>query len=315
MEKIAFVFPGQGSQAVGMGHDIYEQNEKAKEIFTKANEVLGYELSTLCFQGPEDVLKVTYHTQPALLTTSIALWEAAKERLPKPDFVAGHSLGEYSALVAAGSLSFEDAVNLVRKRGEFMEEAVPSGQGAMAAVMGATRSVIADTCQSVSDSGHSVQIANVNTDNQFVISGTKQGVILASQQLKEKGAKRIVDLPVSGPFHSSLMEPAAALLKEVFTVATFKDADIPVLSNIDATPRQAAEDIQESLLKQVYSSVLWEDSIREMVEQGVRTFIEIGSGKVLSGLIKKIDRHVNVYSIHDASSLEDVAAKLGGESS
>lgn len=310
MSKIAFIFPGQGSQHIGMGKEITETYEKARTIFQQANETLGYDLERICFEGPEEDLKLTSNTQPALVTTSIALYEIAKKTLPQPDFVAGHSLGEYAALVAAGVLSFEDAVYAVHKRGEYMNEAVPFGQGAMSAVMGTDRKIIEEVCESVTSLGMSVQIANYNCPGQIVISGTVEGVEKATELLKEKGTKRVISLPVSGPFHSELMKPASDKLAPVLEQLTFSNATVPVVTNVTAQAVTKASDIQEGLLKQVYSSVLWEDSVRYMIEQGVTIFIEIGSGKVLAGLLKKIDRSVTVYNVFDSVSLQETIEKM-----
>ena len=311
MSKIAYLFPGQGSQVVGMGKDISDKNECAKNVFDKANQSLGFDLKTMCFEGPEESLKVTYNTQPALLTTSVALYEAAKTLLPKADYVAGHSLGEYSALVVSGSLTFEDAVRTVHIRGKLMNEAVPSGVGAMAAVMGGERELIKQVCNQVASTGLPVQMANINCPGQIVISGIKEGVEKASTLLKENGVKRVIELPVSGPFHSELMEPIAKDLEKVLNTIQVSDSTIPVVSNIDAMAKVDGTQIKSSLVKQVYSSVLWEDSIQYMINQGVDTLVEIGSGKVLTGLVKKIDKNVKVHNIYDSESLNTVAKELG----
>jgi len=310
MGKVAFIFPGQGSQSVGMGQDIASHSAKAKAVFDKANEVLGYDLQKLCFFGPEEELKATYHTQPALVTTSIALLEAGKQELPKPDFVAGHSLGEYSALVAAGVLSFEDAVYAVRKRGELMDYAVPFGKGSMAAVLGADTALIQETCEAVLKQGKTVGIANINCPGQIVISGVKEGVSEVSTLLKENGVKKIIELSVSGPFHSDLMRPASEKLQSVLDELTFTDASVPVITNIDGKEKKDASDLKSALISQVYSSVQWEESIQYMIGQGVDTFIEIGSGKVLTGLVKKIDRNCKMFNIFDTESLQSVINEL-----
>lgn len=308
MSKIAFMFPGQGSQYVGMGAELVQKSSVAQKIFSKADQALGYELSALCFQGPEDELKLTYHTQPAILTTSIALYELFKEQAPKPDFMAGHSLGEYSALVAAGSFSFEDAVTTVRKRGQFMDEATPAGLGAMSAVLGGERELIADVCEEITLAGHPVQMANLNAPGQIVISGSKEGVEQASAKLKEAGIKRIIPLVVSGPFHSDLMKPAASKLAHVLSEISISNAKIPIVTNTDARPIMLAEEIEEALIEQVFSPVLWQDSMEWLLEQGVTTFVEIGPGQVLTGLMKKIAReskkNVHIYSVSDWESLQ-----------
>ncbi|AZN40821.1 ACP S-malonyltransferase [Paenibacillus albus] len=307
MGKIAFVFPGQGAQAVGMGKDVYEAVDASRAVIDSADAALGFSLSDIIFNGPEEKLKQTANTQPALLTVSIALLEALKDRGITPDFVAGHSLGEYSALVAAGSLSFEDAVRTVRARGEFMEQAVPSGQGAMAAVLGAEREALAALCASVSADAGSVELANVNCPGQIVVSGTAAGVQGVVERGKEAGAKRVIPLEVSGPFHSSLMKPAAEKLADVLANVQVNDAAVPVVANVTAKPVTNAEEIRSLLAEQVYSPVLWEDSVKYLIEQGVDTFVEIGSGTVLAGLIKKIDKSVNIISINSLEALKAVA--------
>ena len=307
MAKIAFVFPGQGAQSVGMGQDVFHAKEASKRIFERADEVLGIKLTELIFNGPETELKLTYNTQPALLTASIALYEKAKELQIRPDFVAGHSLGEYSALVAAGVMSFDDAVRMVRLRGEYMDEAVPAGQGAMAAVLGADRDKLRQLCEEISGTAGAVELANLNCPGQIVISGTKEGVSLAAERVKETGAKRAIPLEVSGPFHSSLMKPASEKLARSLAEVTMNPPQIPVVANVTAQAETDAGRIGELLVRQVYSPVLWEDSIAWMIEQGVDTFIEIGPGSVLSGLIKKISRDVQTYSLNSVASIEELA--------
>ncbi|WP_424765822.1 ACP S-malonyltransferase [Paenibacillus sp. sgz302251] len=305
MSKTAFVFPGQGAQAVGMGKDVYDSFDRSRSIFEQADAALGFELSRIIFEGPDDALKQTANTQPALLTVSIALLAALEGRGLKADFVAGHSLGEYSALVAAGVLSFEDAVRTVRARGQFMEQAVPSGQGAMAAVLGAERDTLAGLCASITAEGSAVELANVNCPGQIVVSGTAAGVQAVVERGKEEaGAKRVIPLEVSGPFHSSLMKPAADNLQAMLANLELQDASVPVVANVTARAVTAADEIRSLLVEQVYSPVLWEDSIRYLIEQGVDTFVEIGSGTVLAGLIKKIDKNVRVISVNSISALD-----------
>ncbi|WP_153124105.1 ACP S-malonyltransferase [Peribacillus tepidiphilus] len=314
MGKIAFVFPGQGSQAVGMGKDLYDSFDDVKAVFEQADARLSESLSKLIFEGPQDQLTLTINAQPALLTTSIALLKRFQQSGIKADFMAGHSLGEYTALVAAGSIPFEDGVFTVRKRGEFMEEAVPNGQGKMAAVLGMDREALKEATDEVTAKGNIVQLANINSPGQIVISGTAQGVLEASELAKTKGAKRVIPLEVSGPFHSILMKPAATKLQEVLDSISIQKALVPVISNVTASPMDEPEEIKQRLLEQLYSPVLWEDSVKRMMELGVDTFIEIGPGKVLAGLIKKIDRKSQVFSVFDEASYQATVTSLKGES-
>ncbi|MFF2482689.1 ACP S-malonyltransferase [Paenibacillus sp. NPDC058071] len=307
MSKTAFVFPGQGAQSVGMGKDAYEAYEVSRNVFEQANEALGFSLTDLIFEGPDEQLKQTANTQPALLTVSVALLRALDGKGLKADYVAGHSLGEYSALVAAGVISFEDAVRTVRARGEFMEQAVPGGIGAMAAVLGAERDVLGKLCASITAEGHAVELANMNCPGQIVVSGTAAGVQAVVERGKEEaGAKRVLPLEVSGPFHSSLMKPAAEKLGAVLEGVSMNDAAIPVVANVTASTVTEAAQIRSLLVEQVYSPVLWEDSVRYLIEQGVDTFVEIGSGSVLAGLIKKIDKNLRIISINSVSAIDSL---------
>lgn len=303
MTKIAFVFPGQGSQSVGMGQELAEKNG---QYFEKANEVLGFSLSNLILEGPGEELTVTYNAQPALLTVGSMIASRLIEEGITPDYTAGHSLGEYTALVASGVLSFEDGVLAVHKRGLYMNEAVPAGVGAMAAILGLDAEAITKVTDSITANGDAVQPANLNCPGQIVISGTKAGVEKACVELKEAGARRAIPLDVSGPFHSSLMKPAAGKLDETLGEISMKDAEIPLIANVNASIVENSEEIKGLLVEQLYSPVLWEDSVRTMLENGVTHFIECGPGKVLSGLIKKIDRSATVFPVYDEESLEAV---------
>lgn len=310
MGKIAFVFPGQGAQKVGMAKDVYDALPQAAELFKTADEVLGFSISELAFEGPEEQLKQTANTQPALLTASIALFEALKSKNITPDYVAGHSLGEYSALVAANALDFDQAVAIVRARGQYMEQAVPSGQGAMAAVLGAEREPLAALCAEISATGHAVELANVNCPGQIVVSGSVEGVNAVAARVKEIGGKRAIMLEVSGPFHSSLMKSAADQLSERLETVSFHDATVPVVANVTAKTVTQGSDIQALLVEQVYSPVLWEDSVRFLIHEGVDTFIEIGPGNVLTGLIKKIDKNVRLINISSLESIEALQVEV-----
>ncbi|WP_170007025.1 ACP S-malonyltransferase [Bacillus fonticola] len=310
MRKTALLFPGQGSQAVGMGKELAEHYEEVKQVFNRADERLQEEFTKLIFEGPIETLTETYNAQPALLTTSVAILEKLKKEGVTFDVVAGHSLGEYSALVAAGVLSFEDAVYAVRQRGIFMEEAVPNGQGAMAAVLGMPEDRLAEVCKVVSKRGNLVQLANINCPGQIVISGTKEGVDEAGREAKEQGAKRVIPLNVSGPFHSKLMEPAGEQLQKVLKGFSFQEATVPVVANATAQHVRDDAEIEQLLIKQITSPVLWAQTIQSMLEFGVDTFIEVGPGKVLSGLVKKIERKATVLPVYDEETLQKTLETL-----
>ncbi len=303
MGKIAFVFPGQGAQKVGMGKDFYEHYDVAKKLFKEADEALGYSIKEMCFEGPEEDLRLTANTQPAILTMSVIANEILKEHGLQPEVTGGHSLGEYSALVAAGVLKFQDAVVLVHKRGAFMQEAVPVGQGGMAAIIGLDRNVIIETCEKVSAES-AVQAVNFNCPGQVVIAGTTAGVEKAVKLLSEAGAKKAIILPVSAPFHSSLMKPAAAKLAVELDKVTLSDAAFPVVANVTGTLLTKAADIKDSLVKQAASPVKWEDCVAAMKDFGADTFVEAGPGKTLCGFNKRIDRSLKSLNVEDVESLQ-----------
>lgn len=306
MTKIAFIFPGQGSQIVGMGQEFVENAAESKAFYDRADQALQFELSKLMLEGPAEELTLTYHAQPALLTTGVMVAEKLRAAGIQPQYAAGHSLGEYGALVLAGVMSFGDAVSIVHKRGLYMNEAVPAGQGAMAAILGMELEALNAVTKQVSAAGDAVQVANVNCPGQIVISGTKEGVDKAIIAAKEAGAKRAIPLVVSGPFHSELMRPSSEKLKAVLAEITLSAPEIPVIGNVMAKELKDVSAIQQELVEQVYSAVQWEASMREMIAQGVDVFIECGPGKVLSGLLKKIDRSVAAYCVYDEASLEAV---------
>jgi len=309
MGKIAFIFPGQGAQYIGMGKELFDNIEVCRNIFNIADEELNFKLSSLCFEGLEEELSITENTQPAILTTSIAALMALKERGISCDVTAGLSLGEYSALVCSGAMDFKDAVGLVKKRGRFMQEAVPMGIGTMAAILGLESNIVEEACNEAKTAGI-VEIANLNCPGQIVIAGEIAAVELACEKALAKGAKRAMLLSVSAPFHTSMLKPAAEKLEAELKNINLADITIPVMTNVTGSHVNSKDDIKANLKLQVMSSVLWETIIRNMIKDGVDTFVEIGPGKVLSGFVKKIDRKLTVLNVEDLASLDKAVELL-----
>jgi len=309
MGKIAFIFSGQGAQYIGMGKQIVENFASADKVFVRASEALGFDIKEMVFNGEEETLKITENTQPTILTTSIACLQPLIEKGITPDVVAGLSLGEYSAHVASGTFSFEDAVKLVRKRGKFMQEAVPVGIGTMAAVLGLEKQDVIDCCKEASEAGV-VEPANFNCPGQIVVAGDVAAVEKVVELAKEKGARRSIVLPVSAPFHCSLLRAAGEKLAEELDKVQVNSMKIPVISNVTGDYIKNKDEVKNLLIKQVSNSVLWEDSIKRMIDDGVDTFIEIGPGKVLTGFVKKINKDVRILNIEDMDSLNKICEQI-----
>lgn len=313
MNKIAFIFPGQGSQHAGMGRELAENFPAARRVFEEADDALGFSLSRMCFDGPEEDLQLTANTQPAILTASIAAFNVLSEHGITPDLVAGHSLGEYSALVAAGCLTLTDAVRLVRRRGEFMQEAVPVGVGAMAAILGLDPDGVAAACEAAR--GEQVcSPANFNSPGQIVIAGHREAVERAVEECKSRGAKRAMLLKVSAPFHSALMMPAQEKMTEPLNSAQFSDLRFPIVNNVDSAVVTDGATAREALVRQISAPVRWTSSVSVMLDSGVSTFVEVGPGKVLNGLVKSIakeaGREVNLLNVENGESLQATLAIL-----
>ena len=308
---IAFVFPGQGAQKVGMGQALADQFPVVRETFAEADAALGESLSSLCFQGPEDRLMLTENTQPAILAMSVAVWRLVQVHGVNARFAAGHSLGEYSAHVAAGTLSFSDALRTVRRRGRYMQEAVPVGEGAMAAILGLDAEGVTRACaETAAETGRVVSAANLNAPGQIVIAGHADAVAKAGERAKALGAKRAIALAVSAPFHCALMKPAEDRLAPELRGLDARDPQITVVANVDAEPKRTATDSIEALIRQVSSPVRWEDVVKRLVAEGAKTFVELGPGSVLAGLIKKIDRSVTVMSVETSEGLDAAMKEL-----
>ncbi len=301
--KVAFLFPGQGSQHPGMGREVAERYPEARAVFERADRVLSIPISKLCFDGPEEDLRHTENTQPAILTVSSAFGEVLRSMGARPDFVAGHSLGEYSALVFAGAVAFEEAVRLVRKRGGYMQAAVPLGSGAMAAILGLTADEVIAVCRDASTGGI-VEPANFNGAGQVVIAGHRAAVDRACALARERGAKRAIPLAVSAPFHCRLMEGASKALAPDLEAVTFRDLDVPLFTNVDARPIVAGPEARDALMRQVASPVRWEETIEAMASCGVRRFVEVGPGKVLSGLVRKMLKDASVDTVNGPADVE-----------
>jgi [acyl-carrier-protein] S-malonyltransferase len=314
MGKVAFIFPGQASQYSGMGKELAEKYAAARAVFDDADKALGISISKMCFEGTEDELKLTANTQPAILAVSVAAFRVLADKGISADYVAGHSLGEYSALVAAGALSFADAVKLVRKRGMYMQDAVPAGQGSMAAIMGLSPTVVLDVCKRAAE-GEVCSPANLNSPEQTVISGNVGAVKRAVEIASQSGAKRAVVLAVSAPFHCALMMPAQVKLEKDLATTKFADLQMPLVTNVDADSIRKGSEASSALVRQVTMPVRWEESMRMLLDEGVNTFVEVGPGRVLTGLMRQIERSVTTLNVEDEKSLSGTLERITGAKS
>jgi [acyl-carrier-protein] S-malonyltransferase len=309
MSKLAFLFPGQASQYPGMGRDLAENFAESRAVFEEADAALGFAISKVCFEGDEEALKLTENQQPAILTVSVAAYRVLESRGIQPDFAAGHSLGEYSALVAAGAMEFADAVKLVRQRGRYMQEAVPAGEGAMAAILGLSPADVAEVCKKAA-MGEVVSPANLNSPEQTVIAGAAAAVKRAVEIASQSGAKRAVILAVSAPFHCGMLTPAQRRLESDLRAAKFSEPRFPVITNVDAEAVSTSDEARDALIRQVTLPVRWFDSVREMIDQDVKVFVEVGPGKVLAGLLRQIDRSVRCFNVEDAAGVKSTVEKV-----